>query len=84
MNRLSITESACFVSLFVALIYVLHPEDFPPEFILMLFLCLVGKTCTCAQTGDPHTTKFDGKRFHFQGICKYNLATSNDQRCEAR
>ena len=29
----------------------------------------------CIISGDPHIWSFDGKMTHFQGSCKYNLAT---------
>ena len=33
---------------------------------------------TCSVYGDPHYTTFDGKRFLFEGRCKYTVA---EDRC---
>ena len=32
----------------------------------------------CTHGGDPHTRTFDGEFVHYQGQCKYNLATPKD------
>ena len=32
----------------------------------------------CVLSGDPHILTFDKRNLHPQGICKYNIATSDD------
>ncbi|XP_064636471.1 IgGFc-binding protein-like [Lineus longissimus] len=43
------------------------------------FQSCVHKTCTCSGIGDPHYTNFDGKRFNYQGHCKYTFTKIKDK-----
>ncbi|KAI0218722.1 Zonadhesin [Lamellibrachia satsuma] len=36
------------------------------------------KVATCYVSGDPHIGTFDGLMVHYQGVCRYNLASSRE------
>ncbi|XP_078061976.1 alpha-tectorin-like, partial [Mustelus asterias] len=38
--------------------------------------CYPKESATCWAAGDPHYSTFDGRRFDFQGTCKYTLSKS--------
>ena len=39
---------------------------------------LSSEVATCYLSGDPHYGLFDGLMLHYQGVCRYNLASSRE------
>ena len=40
---------------------------------------LSSEVATCYLSGDPHYNLFDGLMLHYQGVCRYDLASSRER-----
>ena len=41
-------------------------------------LCSLTEVAVCYASGDPHMRQFDANMIHFQGNCKYDMATPKE------